>query len=429
MTIPDLSTVFFFPLEFVFAMLVFVWKLKKRNYFIIRTFLTFILFILAYGVAQLAFTILLNNNIPLVYFWHGVVIFIIFVVMIAEVMLLFKVRFVEAVFCVTCAYLTEHMVYAIRSLADWIIGSEVFVAGTIWYFIIHIVCYLIAYFTLANKMIIDGHYETSVLQSLSLSLSALFMVLVMSLIAFGLGIVWLHSIYAIFSCFFVLYSQVNQLNQLNLQKQLSHSEQLWVKHKAQYETSKTNIDIINRKCHDLKNKVSALKQIEDTQERERAIQFMEEAIIIYDSIIKTGNEILDTVITEKRLICNEYRILMNCMIDGHLLDYIDTIDLYSLFGNLLDHAIEGIRMQAEDKPRGISLLVFDKMNLIMIQIENNYSPMNELNEDRQIFDQYEKQYRKNRLDNVQEIVEKYDGIMKIETESEVFLVRITLPKW
>lgn len=160
----------------------------------------------------------------------------------------------------------------------------------------------------------------------------------MSLISSTYHFTWIHAIYALFCCAFVLISQVNQLKQLSLQKALNFNQELWRKHKAQYEMSKENIDIINRKCHDLKHQATALKHIDDVEKQKKAIDSMERSINIYDSILETGNDILDTVITEKNLICDANHIDMQCILDGKLLDFIDAIDIYTLFGNVLDNA-------------------------------------------------------------------------------------------
>ena len=56
--------------------------------------------------------------------------------------------------------------------------------------------------------------------------------------------------------------------------------------------------------------------------------------------MRTGNEILDTILTEKSLICENSGIHINCVADGSLLAFMNPVDLYTLFGNALDNAIE-----------------------------------------------------------------------------------------
>lgn len=55
---------------------------------------------------------------------------------------------------------------------------------------------------------------------------------------------------------------------------------------------------------------------------------------------KTGNKVLDTVLTTKSLYCNKHGIIFTCVADGTLLDFMDVMDICSIFGNALDNAIE-----------------------------------------------------------------------------------------
>ena len=65
-------------------------------------------------------------------------------------------------------------------------------------------------------------------------------------------------------------------------------------------------------------------------------------ISIYDSMLKTGNEALDVIFAEKSLVCRKNDIKLNCMIDGAKLSFMENTDIYALFGNLMDNAIEAI---------------------------------------------------------------------------------------
>ena len=54
----------------------------------------------------------------------------------------------------------------------------------------------------------------------------------------------------------------------------------------------------------------------------------------------TGNHALDVILTEKSLICKQKEIKLTCMADGKQLAFMQTTDLYSIFGNLLNNSIE-----------------------------------------------------------------------------------------
>ena len=170
--------------------------------------------------------------------------------------------------------------------------------------------------------------------------------------------------YGLVCCLFVMINQRNYMGQWHLQKEMSAQEQLFMMNKAQYELSKENIELINRKCHDLKHQIAGLRNITDSEERRQVVDSIEKSVMIYDSILHTGNPILDTVLTEKSLVCQENGIRMHGIIDGKLLFFMDAIDIYTLFGNALDNAIEANRKVEEEK-RCISILIHEKVNLIL----------------------------------------------------------------
>ncbi|SCP97689.1 ATP-binding protein [Anaerobium acetethylicum] len=428
---PLSSLLIYFPLELFGAVIVYGFLLKRRTHFAARMIIFALLSYFAVvqllsGVWEIAGIADLTSY-KTSFMMYGLLCVCIFLSMIVVVWGTCDVRFREAVYCATCAYLTEHMVYCIRILINHVSGKNLTDAGTIWYYLVHAGAYFIAYHIFVKRMISGKHYAAGAVQSLWLSLSTLFMVLVMSLVASAYEFAWIHGIYAFFCCFFVLISQVNQLKQLNLQNELNYNQQLWIKHKAQYDMSKENIDIINRKCHDLKHQVAALRQISDLEKQKEAIDSMEHSILIYDSILETGNEILDTVLTEKSLICTANNIDLNCMIDGKRLDFMDTVDLYTLFGNALDNAIEGVLKLDREENCGISILVHEKVNLIFIQVENHFRGGLQMKNGLPLTDKEDKKYHGFGLKSIIHVAEKYGGFVKIETDCQIFVLRITIP--
>ena len=75
-------------------------------------------------------------------------------------------------------------------------------------------------------------------------------------------------------------------------------ERILADSKRQYEYEKRNIETINIKCRDLKHQLAAMKgKLYEEQIRE-----LSDAIGFYDAGIKTGNEALDVVLTQKTFI-------------------------------------------------------------------------------------------------------------------------------
>ena len=82
---------------------------------------------------------------------------------------------------------------------------------------------------------------------------------------------------------------------------------------------------------------------------------------------------LDVVLTEKSLLCEAQRIRLNCVADGTCLTAIEPGDLYALFSNLLDQAIDAAAQQQSDR-RMIDLLVCRRQGFAVINVIGRRCP-------------------------------------------------------
>ena len=140
----------------------------------------------------------------------------------------------------------------------------------------------------------------------------------------------------------------------------------------QYELSRANIEAINIKCHDIKHQIRALAGGGAATD-ERALADLAREVDFYDSAVRTGNEALDTILTEKRLTCANEGITLSCVADGAALGFMRDADIYSLFGNALDNAIEAARKLEAPSLRSISLVVRQAAGVASIHVENRYA--------------------------------------------------------
>ena len=138
----------------------------------------------------------------------------------------------------------------------------------------------------------------------------------------------------------VLVIMFSLLLQKSLELELEVVYQMWRQEQKQYEISKANIDLINLKCHDMKHQIRAISR--QTSIGPAALEELESVISIYGTIVKTGNQALDIILTEKNLYCQKNGVTISCIADGAKLDFMTDSDIYSLFGNLLDNAIRSV---------------------------------------------------------------------------------------
>lgn len=68
----------------------------------------------------------------------------------------------------------------------------------------------------------------------------------------------------------------------------------------------------------------------------------------------------------QHFILREVGIILNCMADGACLDFMDAVDIYTIFGNALDNAIESVSKLEDPEQRMISVMVFSRADLIFL---------------------------------------------------------------
>ncbi len=196
--------------------------------------------------------------------------------------------------------------------------------------------------------------------------------------------------------------------------------------KTQYEFSKENIDMINRKTHDLKHQLQALALVSD-DERKRQLQETSRAIDFYDAVVKTGNEALDILLTEKSVYCANRQIRLSCMVNTRQLEKIRLVDLYTLLGNALDNAIESVERIADPERKVISLSVLDQGSMLYIQLENYYDGTLELQDGLPRTRKKDTENHGYGLKSIRSIVHSYGGKIEVRTEGQVFYLEIMIP--
>ena len=218
---------------------------------------------------------------------------------------------------------------------------------------------------------------------------------------------------------FILIMRSDIFFRSRIKQELYVTEQLLYQEKKHYDEIKNNIDVINMKCHDIKH------QLDNFHGRltERELEELREAIQIYDSNIKTGNEILDTILFQKRLYCEKNGIRLKFMADGKLLGFVEGNDLYALITNALDNAAESVVKLADEDKRIIDFHVWRENASAVIEVANFFHP-----------ETYEgatakedKVHHGYGIRSMKYITQKYGGTLSISRENNIFTLTITLP--
>jgi len=214
---------------------------------------------------------------------------------------------------------------------------------------------------------------------------------------------------------------------MRLQMELSGIDYALRQKKDQYEVTTETIDIINRKCHDLKHQIHVLRNVTDQQEKEAFFSEIEDAIMIYDTALQTGNKALDTVLMEKGLFCKNHNIQWTCMADGTKLNFINFADIYAMFGNALDNAITEVMNLEDPEKRVLSLRILTRNKLLVIEIQNYYDKKLHFEEGLPVTTKKNKWYHGFGMKSIQHTAEKYNGTISVRTEDAIFTLLIIVP--
>lgn len=228
-----------------------------------------------------------------------------------------------------------------------------------------------------------------------------------------------------FCCVFVCWLLFYILYKNRTQKEREQIERLWEMDRTRLEQKKENTEALNLKFHDLKYRLAALQQEGLSDE---AFQDLRVLIDHYASDFKTGNETLDIALSEYGTIAGKKGIRIKCIADGKQLDFLDTVDLYSLVGNALSNAVEYLDTAAlADKT--IDFSVKRNGNFVSVHVENPFEgKLQFVNGLPKTTKTKEPGFHGYGMKSMSRIVEKYNGTMAVATRDASFVVNMIFPR-
>ena len=416
-----------FPLEYALSCAVFLIPLKKKRDPLLRL----ILAILVLPVLEAV----LVRAIPWLWpIWFGVIVFI-FLIGVQAFLLCADLSLWDAVFGAACAYALQHFCYSVyycvvihglKRDADPLLELAVF-----FFFA------PLAYLLVSKKLPVNGRYQVGWLDAVGTLALIFFFAFYLSMVAENIcraqpeeanrTLLFIIRLYAMLCCSFALWVQISLKSMLRARLEAQIIRLLSEKQRQQYELSRANIDLINRKCHDLKHQVRALRKIQSETEREERARQIEASVTAYDAMARTGNEVLDTILTERALECEQEGIVWTCLADGRGLESIDAMDLYSMMGNALDNSMESVRKLSDPEKKMICVTISPRAHMSVLQVENYYEGTIRFEGGLPRTSKEEEDYHGFGLSSIRATAEKYGGALSLDARGSVFTLCILLP--
>ena len=443
-----LFTYHYIMLEFLFGLYLFygmtLWNLHRADRFWLRLILGFAWMLTLTGAASWAYLFWGQNVLG-----RSTIYIALFAATIAHVRLCFDEPFLTILFCCSVAYAAQNLCYklylTVVCTAELLrfsgysfpldVYSRLFHHG--FYVAAALVLYrlfLLRVARLAASCRLDR-------QMLSLSVVVLLITAIlcsMEDVYFArLSIGWENqfehtalfvlrqsgNLFSVTCCAIVLLLAWRTIEQRELAQEVEYLQHTIHQSQQQYEISRDTIERINIKCHDIKYQISSLAA-QGRPLGPDAVCDLEKAISIYDTRIETHNQLLDVLLTEKSLYCEQNGIQLSCMVDGEKLAFLENSDLYCLFGNVIDNALEAVAAVPQRERRIINLVVKARGSMLLIQQDNYFDGTLTFQNGLPLTTKADTSCHGFGLRSIQMIVHKYDGELTAHVDGDVFHLNI-----
>ena len=193
---------------------------------------------------------------------------------------------------------------------------------------------------------------------------------------------------------------------------------------AYYQDKLKDEERIRSIYHDMKNHLLVLEGSQGTDATRQMARELRTQIADYEDYVHTGNEFLDIILKDKSEKAREKHIDFSAVVDFEGVDFIEPLDISTLFGNGIDNAIEACEKLREED-RVILVKAGKVQNFVSILIENNCT-----------VEALPKGKRTTKADsllhgfglsNMQKAAEKYGGTCTTRQPNGKFTLKILLP--
>ena len=281
-----------------------------------------------------------------------------------------------AIFCCSAGYTIQNLASGATELV-WTLAGGGFPGGDGYYtplrFCISFVCtavvYVAAYLLITRYLRREGLERIEDRRMLLLVVMTIFVIIGFDVVikwlveqGIATGAMVLLRVFHGLACSFTLLTGFELLVRRRVEAERDTLTQVLAEHERQYEAARDNIDAINARVHDIRHAVGHLA---DDGGMDRAvIRDLIRTVDVYDSKVRTGNEALDTALTEQRLRFGRAGVSLACVADGAVLSFMAPADVYTFFSSVLEAVLEA-------RPASASLVVRQALGATSVHVEGS----------------------------------------------------------
>lgn len=202
----------------------------------------------------------------------------------------------------------------------------------------------------------------------------------------------------------------------DLRFMMQRQQEEYQRHLVKAESS----ELVMQKFHDLQKYLRLIQDTCNGAQLEKYQADLKATVDAYDSVYETGNSTLDSILSEASRLCRNENIQLICIADGALINFMDPVDICTIFGNALDNAIESARALTHSEKKIIHLKICQEKCLLLIRFENYYEHAPRWQDGQLVTSKSEKTGHGYGVKSIQYAVKKYAGNVRITTENGKF---------
>jgi len=225
-----------------------------------------------------------------------------------------------------------------------------------------------------------------------------------------------------------LYAQQGQRLELRRAREVEAMDRLLHSQHEQYLQSRRSMEVVDRKYHDLKHYIAALRAEKDPVARTGYLNQLEDSIRAYGAQVDTGNSVLDAILTARGAQYAEDDVTLTCVADGQALGFMSAVDISALVGNALDNALEAVLAVDDRDRRLVQVAIFAQDGFVIMRFENYFEAQLDFDGDLPRTSKGDRRHHGYGLKNMLQIAESYGGTLTVWAEADWFTVRVLIPR-
>lgn len=217
---------------------------------------------------------------------------------------------------------------------------------------------------------------------------------------------------------------------IDRERQAEHDHMTLERLEAQMAQHQQQIDNINKLSHDMRNHLATLAAMGGSKEAADYIASLTHRFAPVAVQKISGCQVLDVLLAQKMDECSRVGASLVPCISPEAIDALNALsgpDLCTLYGNLLDNAVEAVSALPEGEDRTVTLRTTLHGNLLVIRTENRFSGERRRSGGGFSTTKADANAHGYGLRSVRDCVHALGGEMTLSDENRLFIVNVLLP--